>query len=333
MRTLHPTLVDVAAAAGVSRSQASRALRGDPGVTEITREKVRDAARHLGYQANVAARALASSRSSTIGVVIGEPMNPSHMMIASEIAELSRAAGLDPIIAFGKLGRDIDMTEAERLLSHRAAGAIMIATPVDLARLAAFNAKLPVVYIGGDVSSLGIRCVHNDDVGGAREATEHLINLGHRHIAHISGGTNVITSKRVQGYQQAMRDAGLTPIVQPAWLDIDGGRAGVDALMVLPTRPTAIFAGNDRIAIGAINRLRGLGYRVPEDVSVAGFDNIIDASSESLSLTTLDQHPALMARESVKLMNEILDSESTSSLARIVPVDLIIRRSTSHPSQ
>jgi LacI family transcriptional regulator len=254
------------------------------------------------------------------------------MMIGSGIAEFSRAAGLDPIIVFGKLGRDVDMAEAERLLSHRAAGAIMIATPVDLDALATFNTKLPVVYIGGDVSSLGICCVHNDDVGGARVATEHLIKLGHKHIAHISGGTTVITKERVQGYEQAMLEAGLMPVVYPAWLDIDGGRAGVDALMVQPTRPTAIFAGNDRIAIGAINRLRGLGYRVPEDVSVAGFDNITDAGSESLSLTTLDQHPILMAQAAVELMREILGATAALGLARTIAVDLIVRKSTSHPT-
>lgn len=328
-RKQFPTLVEVAAAAGVSRSQASRGLRGDPGVTEETRKRIRRAAEDLGYRANIAARVLASGRSSTIGVVIGEPLNPSHMMIASEITEQSRALGLDPLIVFGKLGRDIDIAEAERLLSHRANGAIMIATPVDLDTLSAFNAKLPVVYIGGDVSALGIRCVHNDDIYGAYEATRHLIGLGHKHIAHISGGTNVITKDRVEGYLRAMREAELAPIVEPAWFDIDGGRAGVDALMLRPVRPTAIFAGNDRIAIGAVNRLRGLAYRVPEDISVVGFDNIVDAGSESLLLTTLDQHPHLMAHEAVELMQELLNQTESPRPVRRVPVDLIVRNSTS----
>jgi len=324
-----PTLSEVAAAAGVSRSQASRALRGDPGVTEATRERVRGAAAQIGYRANFAARALASARSMIVGVVIGEPMNPYHMEMAASIHDVLISRGFDPVLSLGRPGRDIGATETDRLLGLRAEGAILIGTPHNLDTLQRINERIPCVYIGSDVTRLGIDCVLGDDAVGAAAAVAELLALGHRGIAHISGGTGAGAEGRRQGYRDAMQTAGLPVIVQEAWFDLDGGRDGVNALMARPSRPTAIFCANDRIAIGAMNQLRGLGHRVPDDVSIIGFDDALDARSESLSLTTIHQDAADFGRDSVALLEQRLDTKiNAAPEARIVPTCLIRRHST-----
>ncbi|MBT9387035.1 LacI family transcriptional regulator [Pseudooceanicola sp. CBS1P-1] len=328
MRRAFSTLKDVAAASGVSRSQASRALRGDPGVREDVRNRVLAAAQKLGYQVNVAARQLASGRGTSVGVVIGEPMNPYHMMMASEISEALQADGLDPIFGLGKSGIDVRLDQIELLLRQRVVAVILIGSPRDPQQLAEISQRLPCIYIGEDVSPRGIRCVIADDVRGGRLAVDHLHALGHRRIAHISGGKGAGAGARAEGYSSAMRDHGLEPVIHHAWFDLDGGHAGADALMARRERPTAIFAASDRIAFGAMNRLRGLGYRVPEDVSVVGFDDSVDSGSETISLTTVHQSARLFGRHCADLVHDIL-IDKAEALVRVIPVELIVRGSSS----
>ncbi|WP_102224216.1 LacI family DNA-binding transcriptional regulator [Acidimangrovimonas sediminis] len=333
MERFHPTLDDVALKAGVSRAQASRALRGDAGVNEAKRQQVQKAAAELGYRANAAARALASNRSSIVGVMIGEPMNPYHMEMASAISDELLRRGFDPAIQLGKVGQDMGLAETERLLNLRAEGAILIGTPHDLELLQQICARLPCVYLGSDVTHLGISCVLGDDEVGARAATDYLLGLGHRRVAHITGGGGAGAGGRRAGYRAAMEAAGLPALIHEGWFDLDGGRDGVNALMARPQRPTAIFCANDRIAIGAINQLRGLGYRVPEDVSVVGFDDSLDARSESLSLTSVHQPSGDFGRDTVALLEERLrsDGKDLPATARVVPVTLVRRGSSAPP--
>lgn len=318
------TLSDVAMAAGVSRSQASRALRGDPGVRDDLRRHIREKARELGYFVNVAARQLASGEVTGVGLVIGEPMNPYHMMMASEMAEALKRAGLDPIIHLGRAGVEVTVEDMEFLARYRVFAAVLIGSPVELSAVPVLDNILPCIYIGEDVSARGVRCIVAEDAAGARQATEHLISLGHRRIAHISGGTGAGARCRAQGYQDAMKDAGLDPVIYPGWFDLDGGQAGADALMARRERPTAFFCASDRIAMGAMNRLLHLGFRVPEDVSVVGFDDAIDSGSETISLTTVRQSAALFGRFVTEHALAIRAGKQ-KGLTAIVPTELIVR--------
>lgn len=327
MHRSYVTLSEVAEAAGVSRSQASRALRGDPGVREEVRERVQEKALELGYHVNVAARQLASGRATGVGVVVGEPMNPYHMMMATEISDALVRKDLDPMISLGRAGVEVTPDQVEPLLRHRVGALILIGSPRDPQAVAEIGRRIPVVYIGEDLTGLGLRCVIGDDETGARMATEHLIAKGHREIAHISGGDGAGARGRAEGYAAAMRDAGLEPVIQRGWFDLDGGQAGADALMARRTRPTAIFAANDRIAMGAMNRLLHLGYRVPEDVAVIGYDDAIDSGSETVSLTSVRQSSSLFGEFSAGLVAEML-SRRDGPLLKVVPVELIVRRSS-----
>ncbi|WDS34959.1 LacI family DNA-binding transcriptional regulator [Pseudoxanthomonas sp.] len=327
MAEKYATLEDVANVVGMSRAQVSRALRGDLGVKPSTRERVVKAATALGYRPHMAARHLASAQSNTVGLAIGEPMNPYHMQLAQALdAELARA-GLDSVVSLRALDDASSLRESDRLISLRAAGVLLISTPHGGKAIAEIARRLPCVYLGSSVDHPDVSTVSADDEAGVRTAMLHLIALGHRRIAHIGGGPEPADAERLQTYLQVMAEAGLTPQVQIGRNDTDSGWRGSHALMRQPEPPTAIFTVNDFVAIGAINGLHALGLRVPDDVSVIGFDDIPAASSEMLSLTTLRQNVVEQARWAVQSLQLRMRDPSAAAMNTVVPVELILRRS------
>lgn len=331
MSQKYATLDDIARAADMSRTQVSRALRGDPGVKPRTRERVMQIASQLGYRPNVAAQSLASAQSKTVGLVIGEPMNPFHIQLAQAVDAALVAAGLDPMVSLRALDDESALREADRLISMRAAGAILIGTPHSESAITEMAKRLPCVYIGKKVKNPGVSTVSVDDKAGVEMLIRLLVTLGHSNIAHIRGGTEAAAEERLDSYQQVMIENGLTPMVFAGGSDADAGRRGVDALIAHSPAPTAIFAYNDFMACGAINRLYGLGKRVPDDISVVGFDDIPAAASETLSITTLRQNREDQATKAVRLLLELMKGESVAPQKILVPVELMVRRSVTAP--
>lgn len=326
------TLEDVARAAGLSRAQVSRALRGDPGVTPATRELVEVAARKLGYRPNLAARTLASAQSMSVGIVIGEPLNPFHMLLAQALDERLLLKGFDSVVSLRAINDEAVLRESDRLLSMRAQGVFLIATPESNDAIVALAKALPSVFMGRQLPDLNVSAVSADDEDASYRAVQHLIKLGHRQIAHIEGGDKPGAAERRHGYRRAMQEMGLPFREVPGVHDIDSGRHGVKTLFEMDNKTTAIFADNDLTAIGAINELRRLGIRVPQDVSVIGFDDIPASGTETISLTTVSQDASRHADAALELMEGLLGEAGHAGLSRIIEAPLVLRGSTAAPA-
>lgn len=327
------TLDDVAKAAGMSRAQVSRALRGDPGVRPETRERIDAIAAHLNYRPNLAARSLAESRSSIVGLIIGDPNNPFHIQLAQAVDRHLLAAGFDAITSLRSVDDGAALQEVERLLSLRAAGIILLGSAHHPKVIGEIADKLPCVFIGSKrVAHPEVISIAVDDDSGVRLAMEHLYQLGHRRIAHLAGGREPSSKERANAYSRFMREAGLEPVLIRGKHNAAFGRAGVDALFASQTPPTAIFASNDFIALGVLDRLKGMGLSVPNDVSVVGFDDIPDAANALFSLTTLKQDTEAQAKAAVESLRTILAGTAARKRRVDMSAELIVRTSTAAPA-
>jgi DNA-binding LacI/PurR family transcriptional regulator len=325
------TLEDVAREAGMSRAQVSRALRGDPGVRAQTRERIDEIAARLDYRPNLAARSLVSSRSSIVGLVIGDPNNPFHIQLAQAVDRELAASGFDPVTSLRAVENASAVLESDRLLKLRAAGVILIGTPHSTSSVSEIAAKIPCVYIGSKrFNHPQVTAIAVDDDAGVRLAINHLLSLGHRRIAHLGGGDEVSARQRTKTYCAVMQEAGLQPVFLRGSHDAASGRRGVDALFAAEVTPTAIFASNDFLALGVLDRLKGRGLAVPEDVSVIGFDDIPSAANEVFSLSTIRQDTDVQARAAVQSLQALIDGKGVVR-RRSMAVELILRKSCAPP--
>lgn len=317
------TLEDVAKAAGVSRSQASRALRNDPGVRGETKAHILTTAASLNYTPNLAAQTLASRQSRSIGLVVGDVLNPYEAMLARECDKALRDAGYFAMLAVSSTASTL-----RAFIDQRIAGIVLIGAPEKQEEIAAVSKLLPTVYIGRNLTAEMVESVSSDNALGARLATEFLLGLGHRAIAHITGGSGAGASSRANAYRDTMLQHGLQPIIAEGRYNIDAGSMATDALMARKERPTAIFAANDLIALGAISRLAGHGFRVPDEVAVIGFDDIPMAASEPISLTTIRQKVPDTVAAAVETLTTRLADPAAPIRNRIIAPELIVRRSS-----
>src|SRR5690606_29136073 len=286
-----PSMADVAAAAGVSHQTVSRVLNTPDLVREETRARVEDAIRALGYRRNRTARALRTQRSGLVGVVNpGEArFGPAHTTMAIE--EAARQAGYATTMA---VVRDADPATVdgvlEFFLDHRVDGIIVIA-PVTAVAAAADRlvGELPVVLVAAGLRPTRRRHVVGvDQEPGARLATRHLVGLGHRRIAHVSGPHDWFDARaRIDGWRHELECAGLRvpPLITGGW-DAEDGYRVARGLVAAGDVPEAIFAANDLLALGIIRALEEAGLRVPDDVSVVGVDGAERAGLFSPPLTT-----------------------------------------------
>lgn len=335
---------DVARLAGVSTATVSRALRGLPTVSELTRERVMSAAAQLGYVASPSASRLAGGKTRSVAAVVPRLTRWFFATVIEAAQEHFYQAGYD-LLLYNLGGRE---HERRRLfqaagLTHRVDGLMLIATPLrdrELAGVARLG--LPGVTVSSGTPVPGWPSVRIDDTAAGRNATEHLIRLGHRRVAHISGDpTDELAftthiDRRI-GYRAALTDAGLP--VDPA-LDVEdeftvtgGARATADLLRRCDPPPTAIFAACDEMAMGAMATLRQAGLRVPDDVSVIGIDNHDLAGA--VGLTTVAQPAAEQGRlAAAALLERELAPRAAGSApipAVLLPTRLIIRDSTASP--
>ncbi|CAM3714607.1 Catabolite control protein A [Pseudomonas reidholzensis] len=328
------TLDDVALAAGMSRAQTSRALRGDPGVRAETRERIAKIAAELGYRPNLAARSLMSAHSSMVGLLIGDPNNPFHIELAQAIDHALVKAGFEPITTLRASDDDCATSAVERLLRLRAAGVILIANSLSAKAINSIADSLPCVYLGSlQIKHPRVTVITVDDHGGIRKAMEHLLALGHRRIAHLGGGTEASARERTKAYCDVMTEAGLTPFYLRGTHDAASGRRGVDTLFADPEPPTAILASNDYLALGILDRLRGMGLSVPHDVSVVGFDDIPSASNSVFALSTVRQDPQAQAQTAVAALQDIIAGTPKRIKRHVMPVELILRTSSAAPKK
>lgn len=327
-----PTMKKVAERAGVSTALVSLVMRGAPNVSDHRRARVLEAADELGYRPNVLARNLASRRTQTIGVVLNDFHNLFFAEVADGIQAAADAAGYRLLYGNGKHSIEGEAEAVETFLQFRVDG-VVLAGSLDVEAMEKAARSAAVVVVGRSESSDYVDTVNTDDRAGAGLAVDHLVGLGHRRIAHIDGGGGAGAAERAEGYCDSMRRHGLEDCIQiaPGDYDESGGKAGAAELMDASPAPTAIFASNDLSAIGALDQLLTLGLRVPEDVSLVGFDNTALAAMSYISLTTINQPTGDLGRAAIDLIVERLDGRS-ESVDFVGPPALVVRSSTAPPS-
>lgn len=310
--TLKPTLSDVAKHARVSTATVSRCLNMPDQVRPETRARVEAAVAELGYTPHFGGRALASNRTNTIGAVIPTMENAIFARGVQVLEEELSARNITLLVATSGYDVDREKDKVRALLGRGVDGLILVgeARPQEIYDF--LNARgVPFVLVWTYSGNCPYPCVGFDNRGAARAMAEHVLSLGHRAVAMISGRTawNDRASQRVQGVREALEDHGLafTPeYLVEADYSLESAAEAARHLIALPMRPTAIICGNDVQAAGALNGLRSAGVRVPEDVSVVGFDDIELAYAVTPALTTVHVPHRRMGAAAADLLHRMI---------------------------
>ena len=326
------TLGMVAAASGVSPSTVSRVLSGSAQVSADKTERVRQAIAALGFVPNTIARALADGRTFNVGLLVQYFESPFYALLLRGIEEVLTPAGYALVVSSGHWQAEEEQRCIASLRSRRVDGIIVLTGGLDNAFLAALARELPVVVTGRSLQAPGLHALKTDDAAGAQAATAHLIERGHRRIAFIGGdATHADAKEREAGYRAALAEAGLgldeALIANGDYLEA-GGAAAMARLLERGTTFTAVFAANDQMAAGAARVLHSRGIRVPEDVSLVGYDDLLNTAHASPPRTTIDVQIAELGRRAAAAMLDLL-RHGSSSVQPPVP-RLIVRESTRH---
>lgn len=326
-----PTINDVAALAGVSKSLVSLAMRGSERVSPESRAAILEAANALGYRPNAAARSLADRRSHTIGVIVQDLLNPIYAEIIDGLQAEVRRHGYHTMLVTGNEDSAVERGEIDKLLEFQVEGLMLIGHRMPSGALDAIAGDCPAVIISrAERGITGLDSISNDDVAGARMAVDYLASLGHRLIAHITGGENEVAVLRRSGYELAMTEHGLAEQIacyDGAFTD-EGGYRGATAALDSGTGHTALFVANDLAAVGALAAAAERGVAVPADVSIVGYDGMALAGLRSLSITTIAQPLAQIGTEAARLLfARIADPKTPPAYVGVEP-RLIIRNST-----
>jgi DNA-binding LacI/PurR family transcriptional regulator len=335
-RAKAPTILDVAAAAGVSKSTVSNVVRGADDVSSTTRARVRAEIERLGYTPNAIARQFVRQRTTMLGVLVGDLGNPYYAQMAQVAERAAFRHGYTTMFCNIEGAQDIALAGVETLLEHRVAGIVFLAyiSRTDQLEEALRRAGVPIAFLG--LSERWGDSVGPEDAQGGRLATEHLIGLGHRRIAYVR--TPLVEQSgdrgRHAGYRAAMRDAGLGVLPPIAWepgaSTVRFGRTRVklsDALLG-DEAPSALFVSNDIGAIAMIEACENERLTVPDHISIVGFDDIAIAGLHRISLTTVAQPLDFQAERAVSLLLERIHDPGLPPRHTSVPVELRVRQST-----
>jgi len=322
---------NVAKLANVSIATVSRVFTGSDTVAGETRKKVMKAVKELNYHPNVLARQFRMMETKTIIVVVPDITNTFFSQILRGIEKTARENGYRVLLGDTRNDVTIEHEYLKALYEKRADGLILLTARMDRNTIESLIEKYPVVLACEYLEGSNIPTVSIDNISAARKATEHLIKLGHKRIAHIAGPMNVILSRdRLKGYKQAMKTYRLE--VDPL-LIAEGDfyyETGYDLmlkLMYINNPATAIFAANDEMAIGAIKAIQSQGLKVPEDIAIVGFDNIKMSTIFSPSLTTIGQPMYKIGEKAIHLLLDLIKGKKIRKNQFVLDDKLIIRES------
>jgi LacI family transcriptional regulator len=332
------TIRDIADLAGVSIATVSRVLNDRPDVAPDTRETVLQVVREHGFSRNRGARALSRGRTGFIGLTLPLIADAYFGPILSGASEALYEEDMRIILGPTHHEHDREVSLLERLVRESTDGAILMLPSESAAELHALRAQgYPFVVVDPmEPPPDGIPCVSAMHASGAKQATEHLLSLGHLRIGAIAGAEGwYATEERLLGFRAALAGAGILPdpeLVRYSDWQIPAGEAAALEILAHPEPPTAIFGFNDNVAIGALNAARKLGLNVPGDLSIVGFDDTFQSRIVWPQLTTVRQPLQELGRTGVSLLMRLLEGQRVEALRMELSTTLVVRASTAEPA-
>ena len=332
VRRARPTIYDVARLAGVSTATVSRALNDRGGIAPATRAAIDAAVAQLGYQPNTVARSLATRSTQTIALLLPDISNPFYAALVSGIQQRALATGHTMLLCTTESDPEREEQYLALLRAKQVDGVLVDGLVLPPDRIAqVVRDGLPIVCLDRDIESTSVPLVQVDNRRGAELATEHLLSLGHRRIAHVAGASGLgISAERVAGYRAAHAAVGIAP--DPTLLEVGSfvEEGGYEATQALLDRAdfTAVFAANDLSALGVINALVERGLRVPDDVSVVGFDDLRLSRFTTPPLTTIHQPALAIAERATQLLIDLAHGRTVRKLRHLLEPELVVRDST-----
>lgn len=330
-RSRRPTIRDVAERAGVSKSLVSLVLRESPKVSDSSRAAVMQAIQELGYRPSATARSLVSGHTGLLGLITPSALDVFFFEVIEGVSGHLRSERIEliPLILQGTRLEESEAQAAEQFLELNVEALMLMGSALSEERIEHFASEVPLVLVGRWMESQMLDVVVGDDTRGGQMAGRHLLDLGHRRVAHITGGSENGAVEREAGFRAAMAEAGCEPVVVAGSYTLEGGREGALALLDLPGEPpTAVFAANDLCALGAIDALRAAGHRVPEDISVMGYDDIALAGLQGIELTTINQPTRQIGETAARMVAQRVTEGRQEGQHVLIEPALVIRSST-----
>lgn len=329
---MKPTIYDIAKLAGVSTATVSKVFNQTGRISVKTKERIMEISNQLNYQPSMVASALTGKKTYTIGLLIPDLVNPFFAELSRNIEDRAHELGFNLVICNTDNERNKEIKYIQ-LLRQKSVDGIVVATGVSNDELLKelINQKVPIALVARDMSMLALSAVLVDDFAGGYNAASYLVQLGHKRIATIAENLNVTSSKdRVRGYRHALTEAGLPydeKLVQISDFSVEGGKRTAGKLLDQTERPTAIFACNDLLAIGAFQAAKERGIGIPDQLSIVGFDNTILATITDPPLTTIAQPIQAMGQQVIDLITQEINNDKTVKQRVVLLPELIVRGS------
>jgi DNA-binding LacI/PurR family transcriptional regulator len=335
------TIKDIAKRAGVSHSTVSRALRGNPLISDETSERIRLVAREMSYHPSAAARSLKTNQTQALGVVVSNIDDPFFSEILQGIEDVAQGEGYSLFISSSQSDTNRERMIVQAMREHRVDGVIICSSSFSTSQSRQLlEHGVPIVVVNNQAAEDYRYSIYHDDVDGSRQITRYLIELGHQRIAYLGNSLSGRTTlDRLSGLQQEMEAAGL-PIPAEYIHQVPGGEpehglAGLDHFLDLADRPTALVCFNDMMAIGVLKGLQLAGIQVPAECSVTGFDNIVFSVFTNPPLTTFDQPKHYIGAEAARLVLDLLrpdpEKGAPALKSQTLKGRLLVRKSTAPP--
>lgn len=345
------TVYDIAREANVSVATVSRVINNTAPVKKSTRDRVLELITKHQFQPNALARSLFKKETGMIGVILPDITNPFFPEVLAGLDQEARSKGYtfflcDTVSTNGDSEAQYvrESQYLSILMEKQVDGIVMIGGRINLTKpskelvseVVEASKRVPLLLINGNLPGEGMTRVYADELEGAELATQHLIDLGHRHIAFAGGYKHMSnTTQRIRGFVKTMEKNGLR--IRKEWIlnggfSVESGKRFMNQLLELPERPTAIFCANDLVAIGVMKTAHRAGIRVPEELSLIGFDDIPYASNSIPELTTISLKCYDVGRNAAELLHQMITKNKVSKNTKLRP-DLIVRESTAPPQE
>ena len=328
---------DIAKDLGLSQATVSKVLREHPDIGEKTRQRVLERVKELDYQPNPLARSLVTGRSYLIGLVAPSLLHPFFAEVAKALSAAIRDKGYSLIVSSSEEDPELEREEISRLLGRRLDALVIASTGGNAEQFERMESRgQPFVLIDRDMDGMAANFVGINDEKAGWLATDHLIDMGCRRIAHIRGQDNSTGVGRYEGYRRALRQRGLPfsedMVVRRSLVDTETTRQGEEAMRLLLERnlkPDGVFCFNDPLAIGAMNTILDAGLRIPEDIALIGCGNLPNNNCLRVGLSSIDQHSQMIGQRAAELVLSLIESKQPPRARTIIlEPALTVRSST-----